>query len=192
MGGGLSKETFGFLCNLIGEELRNSRRSFAISPEIQILVTLRYYATGAFQAVIGDHVHVHKSTICRTIKRVSQAICRLRSQFIDFPRNAEQKNMIQTGFFQLRGFPRVIGAVDCTHVKIQSPNANIGERFRNRKGWPGSVHDSTIFDNSMIRAQFENNEFGNCFLLGDGGYPCRDYLMTPLLNPYTEPEKRYQ
>jgi len=45
----LSKETFGFLCNLIGGELRNSRRSFAISPEIQILVTLRYYATGAFQ-----------------------------------------------------------------------------------------------------------------------------------------------
>ena len=44
----------------------------------------------------------------------------------------------------------------------------------------------------MIRAQFENNEFGNGFLLGDGGYPCRDYLMTPLLNPYTEPEKRYQ
>lgn len=80
-------------------------------------------------------MHVHKSTICRTIKRVSQAICRLRSQFIDFPRNAEHKNMIQTGFFQLRGFPRVIGAVDCTHVKIQSPNANIGERFRNRKGY---------------------------------------------------------
>jgi len=45
----LSKETFVFLCNLIGAELRNSRRNFAISPEIQILVTSRYYATGAFQ-----------------------------------------------------------------------------------------------------------------------------------------------
>lgn len=80
-------------------------------------------------------MHVHKSTICRTIKRVSQSICRLRSQFIDFPRNVEKRNIIQTGFYHLRGFPRVIGAVDCTHIKIQSPNANIGERFRNRKGY---------------------------------------------------------
>ncbi|CAI6355704.1 unnamed protein product [Macrosiphum euphorbiae] len=58
--------------------------------------------------------------------------------------------------------------------------------------WPGSVHDSTIFDNSMCRAQFENGEYGNSFLLGDGGYPCRDYMMTPLLRPVTEAEKRYQ
>ncbi|KAF0700860.1 putative nuclease HARBI1, partial [Aphis craccivora] len=139
-------------------------------------------------AVIGDHVHVNKSKICRTIKRVSESICRLR--------------------------PQVIGAVDCTHIKIQSPNANIGKRFRNRKGyfsfnvqaicesnlnimnivarWPGSVHDSIVIDSIVIRAQFENNGFGNCFLLGDGGYPCRDYLMTPPLNPNTEAEKRYQ
>lgn len=58
--------------------------------------------------------------------------------------------------------------------------------------WPGSVHDSTIFDNSMLRARFENQEFGTCVLLGDGGYPCRSYLMTPLLNQRTESEKRYQ
>jgi len=58
--------------------------------------------------------------------------------------------------------------------------------------WPGSVHDSTIFDNSLLRAQLENNEYKGCFLLGDGGYPCRKYLMTPLLNPTTAAEKKYQ
>ncbi|CAI6343459.1 unnamed protein product [Macrosiphum euphorbiae] len=171
----LSKETFVFLLHLIGNDLRRStNRSFAISPEIQILVTLRYYATGMLKKF-------------RKFKQV---------------------------FFRLKGFPRVVGAVDCTHIRIQSPNSNIGERFRNRKGyfsfnvqaicdsnlkimnivarWPGSVHDSTIFDNSMCRAQFENGEYGNSFLLGDGGYPCRDYMMTPLLRPVTEAEKRYQ
>ncbi|CAI6367790.1 unnamed protein product [Macrosiphum euphorbiae] len=132
----LSKETFVFLLHLIGNDLRRStNRSFAISPEIQILVTLRYYATGTFQAVIGDHVHVHKSTICRTIKRVSLAIGRLRPHFINMPRDAEEIQKVQTGFFRLKGFPRVVGAVDCTHIRIQSPNSNIGERFRNRKGY---------------------------------------------------------
>ncbi|CAI6355703.1 unnamed protein product [Macrosiphum euphorbiae] len=98
----LSKETFVFLLHLIGNDLRRStNRSFAISPEIQILVTLRYYATGTFQAVIGDHVHVHKSTICRTIKRVSLAIGRLRPHFINMPRDAEEIQKVQTGFFQI-------------------------------------------------------------------------------------------
>lgn len=49
-----------------------------------------------------------------------------------------------------------------------------------------------MFDNSLLRAQFENNEFEGCFLLGDGGYPCRSYLMTPLLNPTSNAEKKYQ
>jgi len=49
------------------------------------------------------------------------------------PRDAEEIQKFQTGFFRLKGFPRVVGAVDCTHIRIQSPNSNIGERFRNRK-----------------------------------------------------------
>jgi len=51
------------------------------------------------------------------------------------------------------------------------------------------VLDSTIFDNSSVCAKLENNEFGDCYILGDGGYPCRKYLMTPLLNPPSTSEK---
>ena len=62
------------------------------------------------------------------------------------------------------------------------------EVFRNRKGyfsinvqatcnhdlrlldvvarWPGSTHDSTIFNNCRLRRRFQNNEFPNCILLG--------------------------
>lgn len=39
------------------------------------------------------------------------------------------------GFFQMRQFAGVIGAIDCSHIAIQPPNKNIGERFRNRKGY---------------------------------------------------------
>lgn len=65
-------------------------------------------------------------------------------------------------------------------------------KYKNVIRWPGSVHDSTIFDNSLLRAKFENNEFGDALLLGDGGYACRNYLMTPLTNPSTDAEIRYQ
>ena len=56
--------------------------------------------------------------------------------------------------------------------------------------WPGSTHDSCIFDNSALCSQFKNGLIDG-ILLGDGGYPCRHYLMTPVVNPTTSKERRY-
>ena len=39
-------------------------------------------------------------------------------------------------------------------------------------------------------AQFEHGDIPG-MLLGDSGYPCRQYLMTPLADPQTQPERRY-
>ena len=55
--------------------------------------------------------------------------------------------------------------------------------------WPGSTHDSRIFDNSALCSQFRNGLIDG-ILLGDGGYPCRHYLMTPVINS-TSKERRY-
>src|SRR5436190_1947918 len=55
----------------------------------------------------------------------------------------------------------------------------------------GSSHDSHVFDNSLIRAKLENHEFGETYLLGDSGYPCMCYLLTPLSNSETEAQQRY-
>lgn len=57
--------------------------------------------------------------------------------------------------------------------------------------WPGSTHDSTIFNNSRIRAELDNGGHPNCIILGDSAYPVKTYLMTPLQNPATPPERRY-
>lgn len=57
--------------------------------------------------------------------------------------------------------------------------------------WQGSVHDTTIFNNSRIRALFEAGIFGDALLLGDSGYPVRSYLMTPLHNTETRAQELY-
>jgi len=108
--------------------------------------------------------------------------------------------------------PGIIGAIDCTHVAIQSPGSDDAEIYRNRKGffsinvqlvceptgyimdvvarWPGSVHDSTIFDNSQLRAMLETQQTRGC-LVGDNGYACRRYMLTPLNYPNTAAERAY-
>ncbi|KAJ8911230.1 hypothetical protein NQ315_014942, partial [Exocentrus adspersus] len=120
---------------------------------------------------------------------------------------------IGSAFYNISRFPKVIGCVDGTHIKIQSPGGEDAEVFRNRKSffsintqvlcdhdlkirdivarWPGSAYDLTIFNNSRLRARLENTEFPGSVILGDSGYADRSYLLVPLHNPVTRPQQLY-
>lgn len=87
----------------------------------KLLLTLRFYATGNFLITAGDFIGVSKSTASLIVKNVSVAIARLRPKFIKMPETEGEINTIQRQFYELAKFPRVICAIDCTHVKIQSP-----------------------------------------------------------------------
>ena len=178
----------------------------------QLLIALRFYATGTFQLVVGDTFAVDNATICRTLHRVTAALAELREIFLKFPSTDAECRETMRAFYEKSKMPGVIGAIDCTHIPIQSPGSDDAEIFRNRKGyfsinvqlicdqnnyitdvvarWPGSVHDSTIFDNSHVRAKMEAGNL-NGYLVGDGGYACRSYLITPLLTPTTTAERAY-
>lgn len=115
-------------------------------------------------------------------------------------------------FARIGNMPGIIGCIDCTHVVILKPPGEDSERFRNRKGrfslnvqavcgpnleffnivarWPGSSHDSNIFDNSLLCVEMEEGQHRGR-LLGDAGYPCRNFLFTPLRNPQSEQEHAF-
>lgn len=57
--------------------------------------------------------------------------------------------------------------------------------------WPGSAHDSRIFDNSSARVQYERGTVPG-ILLGDKGYPCRSYLMTPFRDTGTKDSPKHR
>ena len=57
--------------------------------------------------------------------------------------------------------------------------------------WQGSAHDANIFRNSKLFYRFESGEFNNYVMLGDGGYPNKNYILTPLQNPVTPSEHLY-
>jgi hypothetical protein len=208
----LSKQCFIELLNLIQTELKIIKmKKESLPPIIQLAIVLRFYATGQFQITEGDLHGIHQSTVSRLVKKVSIAIAKPKSNFIKFP-SIDERSEIKLGFHLKARMPGVYGLIDCKHVNIQRPQTEDSEVFRNRKGhfsinvqvicdnkslirnivarWYGSAHDSRIFRESKIFRELESEPF-NGYLLGDAGYPCLPFCMTPLRNPITEAENRY-
>lgn len=147
--------------------------------------------------------------MCRLISEISEQLARCHVHWIKFPENLQPTKM---QFQRIAQFPKVVGCIDCTHVSIQLPCTINGEQFRNRKGyfslnvqviggpnleifdivssWPGSTHDSRIFQWSRVYGRFHRRQIRG-LLLGDSGYAQNEFTFTPIRNPATPREVRY-
>ncbi len=95
-----------------------SQRNSALSPLFQLLVALRYYASGYFHNFAGDMINIHRTTACRAIRRVSVVLKRKMGQYIYFTRDRHALNATKTKFRNIGGFPGVVGWIDATHIRI--------------------------------------------------------------------------
>ncbi|XP_037500255.1 putative nuclease HARBI1 [Rhipicephalus sanguineus] len=200
---------------------KDNERGHPVPPLLQLLITLRFYGAGTFQVVTGDLVNVSQASVSRINARISRMIAdALFPQLVRLP-NASEAAVVMEEFYAMARFAGVSGCIDCTHVPMKNPGGEDAEVFRNRKGyfsinvqvycfllhaitgpqlqffdlvasWPGSAHDSRIFDNSSAIVQYERGTVPG-ILLGDKGYPCRSYLMTPFRGTGTKdsPKHRY-
>lgn len=92
-----------------------------VSPINQLLTALRFYATGNHLLSIADFEGMHVSTCSRIVHRVSRAIAGQFNNYVKFPTTMDEIRQSQLNFFNIASFPRVVGAIDGTHIKIQSP-----------------------------------------------------------------------
>ena len=167
----------------------------------QLSLALRYFATGSFQVVAGDILGLHQSTVSKYMPILAGAIASLSNEVVCFPDNLESTYKF---FAEYCGLSGISGIIDGTHIPIQSPGGSNAEIFRCRKGffsfnvqvvcnenlkimnivsgWPGSTHDSRIWNNSTICVEFEEARIEG-MLLGDSGYPLSPYLMIPYPYP---------
>lgn len=177
-----------------------------------MLVALRYLATGNFLLTVGDCLDISKSSASRAVQEMAQLIAYLAPDYIKFPQPEEAHQLAQQ-FYEVAGMPGVLGCVDGTHIPIQSPGGDNVEMYRCRKGfyslnvqgicdsnmrfthviasWPGSAHDARVFENSNVCHILQQGNYRGMYLLGDSGYPCREYLLTPILEPRTEKERNF-
>ncbi|CAI6371923.1 unnamed protein product [Macrosiphum euphorbiae] len=119
----LSKRSVLHVLDRIEDQLEySSNRNNGVSPINQLLCTLRFYATGCFSR------NGRRPMWCQSCDN-------------------EEIKKTQMMFYQKAKFSRVIGAVDCTHIKFwQSPDmypkllirqvgGEVPESYRNREGY---------------------------------------------------------
>ncbi|XP_046551325.1 putative nuclease HARBI1 [Haliotis rubra] len=159
-----------YLVDTLRDDLkRPTNRGHALTVEQQVLIALRFYASGSFLQVVGDTLGVDKSCVSRVVRNVTDALVARKDAYITWPTDAEHLRTIQSGFYQLGRLTNVCAK------------------------WPGAAHDSHIFRTSALCHHLEQHHrrIADGFILGDNGYPCRPFLLTPYFNPHGQPEQRY-
>ncbi|XP_041924201.1 putative nuclease HARBI1 [Alosa sapidissima] len=208
----LPRDTIRQLIDSLGPQLqRPTGCTFALTPTVQVLAALRFYATGSFMEVVGDGLGLSKASVSRAVTAVTPLLLQ-HVQSITFPTTAEDIMQANQAFHAIGQLPRVIGAIDVTLIPVASPSED-EPMYICRKGypainvqvtcnarglftnvvakWPGSTHDSFFWTNSGLHELAEDGWFGDSWLLGDSGFPLRPYLLTPVLQPTTPAEQRY-
>ena len=128
------RQTIRYITRLVEDEISPAtNRSQPVSAIQQVLITLRYLASGSFQQVTGDTIAgLDKSTVCRIIRRVTVALSRRIDLFIKFPESQEERDAVKQGLYEIANFPCAIGIIDASHIRIIAPTNNEPD-FVNRK-----------------------------------------------------------
>ena len=94
----------------------------------QVLIAFRFHATGAFERVIGVLFGVSVFAACKVIHKVLKGYHETKRKFLLFHGNLADT---RRKFYDVAHFPGVIGAIDCTHIRIICPNKENAMAFVN-------------------------------------------------------------
>ncbi|KAF5271297.1 hypothetical protein FQR65_LT05312 [Abscondita terminalis] len=111
----LTKLTVEFLLTTIIHLLSfPTNRGGAVRPMTQLLLTLRFYATGSMLIFAGDFVGVSKTSVCRIVKTVTSAIDGLRPHYTRMYDNNEEMQRAAQEFYEIGTFCSTTGCEQTT------------------------------------------------------------------------------
>uniref|UniRef100_A0A3Q2NTI7 DDE Tnp4 domain-containing protein n=1 Tax=Fundulus heteroclitus TaxID=8078 RepID=A0A3Q2NTI7_FUNHE len=158
----------------------STRRSLALTTAQTVCIALRFFVSE----------NLVKSAVCGSIHKMYLALKQFLGVFVVFPSPDAILTMPKSMTYSMcpSGFPKVIGAIHCTHIPFMAPPGPNEGDFVNRKRvhsvnvqmmcgsmhlitnveakWPGSVHDSRIFRESHLCTLFERGKGTNGILTG--------------------------
>ncbi|XP_066590802.1 uncharacterized protein [Prorops nasuta] len=170
----------------------------ALNPELRLLITLRYIATGDLYFTIAIAFRVGESTVRSIVKEVCDVLIKvLQPIYLSLPTKNEWRNNAK-GYWARWNMPNCLGSIDGKHIRLRCP-PNSGSLYFNYKkyysivllaiadhlyrfvlvdiGAYGGNSDGGIFSDSNIGINLSNNKLN--IPDGDINLPHSD-LKTPM------------
>jgi hypothetical protein len=181
----------------IFEPIEGVRRS-AIPLETKVITFLSYLRSGNFQWSLGTLSKTPQASDSKIIEGCTNLVLQSAADNINFPNNPAEINRSKLDFHGLcrtKGFPRILGIVDGTHIGIISPPVD-EDRYVNRKNyhsincqvvvdseykftdivakWPGSTHDALMWRESSVRGRLSRGNLGDGWFIGENKRSCHE------------------
>lgn len=212
-----SKNNIMNICDDLEEDLLmdyivDNLKGKPLTAQQQVTLALKFYGHGSTYRSLGEQYGVGIGSVSRVISNVTNSIIQVYGPTMRMPLTRERCQLISRDFFDLAGFPNVIGCVDGSLIPIIRPHEN-EHVFVSRKGYhainimcvctsnlefiyvdtkfPGSTQDAAVYRESNLRQAFLDGLIPQGYLLGDSGYGISRHLLTPIQNPVDRAEMDY-
>ena len=172
--------TSDFIVNLVEADMRKEDTYFrkTISIQKRVACALWRLSTENSYRVVSKVFGVGRSTISQIVKEFCKVLRKKSSRFIKFPETRMEVALeIQKCQDSVKcKIPQTVGAIDGTHIEINSPTGDSKIDYFNRKqrysistqtiaggnldiatGYPGSIHDARILRDSALYIHTERN-----------------------------------
>ncbi|KAJ1180048.1 hypothetical protein NDU88_005272 [Pleurodeles waltl] len=169
------------LCSQLEPDLMSPiRHPTGIHPDVQVLSVLHFLASGSFQTTVAMASGMSQPMFSNVLSRVLSALLKHVRRYIIFP--------------EVEDLPTVKGVQEQEELSFdECPDGLFGRQYISQVNamFPGSVHDAYNLRNSSIPDMMGQLQRHRVWLLGDSGYPNLSWLLTPVRNPRTRAEERY-
>ena len=115
-------------------------RGGVLSPLLRMETTLRYLANPGFQSGVAREMGIDKSSVSKIVYETVQFIVGKGDEWIKFPNTFDKISKAKNDWQNLRGFPCTIGAIDCTHIRVEKPPSIFSDEYVNHKGYYYSMN----------------------------------------------------
>jgi len=135
--------------NRFFQQRRNAAGQLGFSPLHKCTVALKMLAYGGPADELDDHLKMGESTVLETLKQFVMTVIKVfGKEFLHPPRSEEIEHILSINL--ARGFPGMIGSIDCMHWEWSSCPTGWQGMYRGHKGKPTLILEAVATEDLRI------------------------------------------